>query len=343
MAKTGVFPSEIKEGILILLHKPGKEKGKVENVRPIILLNMIRKILAIIMINRIYDKLDSEIPATQAAYRPGRSTTENVFTMKILAEKALTSSNYEIEIMLLDMSKAFDSVNRTILMEDLKSIVDEDELHILKILIEDVKIRVRNGNETGDEFKTNKGIPQGDCLSPVLFTLYLAKALEKQKADKIKEEMLDHTAYACENVNSENLLPEHLVDHSYDRKTNKELLINQQYADDLSWIGNSSNRLAQVERQVEEKLSVRDLKINKTKTEKLSINKTGNDEWKKCKYLGTFLDTKKDFAHRKQLSMACYIKYKSILESKRLALYVRVRIFNAYIASIFYIIVKHGL
>ena len=40
--------------------------------------------------------------------------------MKILAEKALTSSNYKIEIMLLDMSKAFDSVNRTILMEDLK-------------------------------------------------------------------------------------------------------------------------------------------------------------------------------------------------------------------------------
>ena len=94
MAETGVFPLEIKEGTLISLHKPGKEKGKVEKVRPIILLNMIRKILAIIMINRIYDKLDSEIPATQAAYRPGRSTTENVFTMKILAEKALTSSNY---------------------------------------------------------------------------------------------------------------------------------------------------------------------------------------------------------------------------------------------------------
>ena len=135
--------------------------------------------------------------------------------------------------------------------------------------------------------------------------------------DKIKEEMLDHTAYACGNVISENLLPEHLLDHSYDRKTNKELLINQQYADDISWIGNSSNRLAQAERQEEEKLSVRDLKIKKTKTEKLSINKTGNDKWKKCKYLVTFLDTKKDFADRKQMSMACYIKYKSILESKR--------------------------
>ena len=60
MAETDVFPSEIKEGTLIPLHKPGKVKGKVENVRPIILLNLIRKILAIIMSNRIYDKLDSK-------------------------------------------------------------------------------------------------------------------------------------------------------------------------------------------------------------------------------------------------------------------------------------------
>ena len=60
MAETGVFPSESKEGTLIPLHKPGKEKGKVENVRPIILLTMIRKILAIIIISRLYDKLDSK-------------------------------------------------------------------------------------------------------------------------------------------------------------------------------------------------------------------------------------------------------------------------------------------
>ena len=75
------------------------------------------------------------------------------------------------------MSKAFDSVNRTILMEDLKSIVDEDELHILKILIEDVKIGVWNGNKTGDVTckKQIRVSHKATASGPVLFTLYLQK------------------------------------------------------------------------------------------------------------------------------------------------------------------------
>ena len=45
---------------------------------------MPTKILAIIMLDRIYEKIDSEIPVTQVAYRSGRGITENVFTIKIL-------------------------------------------------------------------------------------------------------------------------------------------------------------------------------------------------------------------------------------------------------------------
>ena len=57
----------MKEGILIPLPKPNKSKGPVGNLRPIILLSMIRKILAIIMIRRTVDKINREIPITQAA------------------------------------------------------------------------------------------------------------------------------------------------------------------------------------------------------------------------------------------------------------------------------------
>ena len=123
IAETGSYPEEINKGILIPLQKPGKEKGKVENLRPIILLNMIRKILSKIILDRIITKLDNEIPITQSAYRKGRGTTENVFTFKILAEKAISEENCEIYLRLLDMSKAFDSVNRTLLIEDLKKIL----------------------------------------------------------------------------------------------------------------------------------------------------------------------------------------------------------------------------
>mgnify|MGYP001804097909 FL=1 len=67
-------------------------------------------------------------------------------------------------------------------MGDLKRILEQDELHMVKVLIYEVKLSVRVGDETGEPFKTTIGNPQGDCLSPTLFTLYLARALERKGA-----------------------------------------------------------------------------------------------------------------------------------------------------------------
>ncbi len=48
---------------------------------------------------------------------------------------------------------------------------------MISILLKDVRITVRIKNTSEDPFTTNVGFPQGDCLSPVLFTYYLAKAI----------------------------------------------------------------------------------------------------------------------------------------------------------------------
>ena len=142
-AKTGNIPDEVIEGVLVPLPKPGKQQGPPANIRPIILLSILRKILAICMINRIQEKIENRIPLSQAVYRAGRSTTEHVLTCKILAEKAITSECYETTILLLDMSKAFDTVKRNNLMELLETILDPDETHMMKILLKDVKLSVR--------------------------------------------------------------------------------------------------------------------------------------------------------------------------------------------------------
>ena len=121
-------------GIITPLQKPGKPKGPAQNLRPIMLLPMIRKTLAVCMKKRIVDKLDAEIPPSQAEYRAGRSTGEHVFEAKVLMEKAIISSNYPIHLLMLDMSKAFDTVNRSMLMQELAKILDPDELYIINVL-----------------------------------------------------------------------------------------------------------------------------------------------------------------------------------------------------------------
>src|SRR5437870_3575970 len=111
------------------------------------------------MFSRIFYRVDQEIPVSQAAYRSGRSTTENVCCLKFLIDKALTEKFTEIEKMLLDMSKTFDNVNRNILLKDLKYILEPDEIHLLKVLIFNAKLSVRNGDTIGEEFLTDIGVP----------------------------------------------------------------------------------------------------------------------------------------------------------------------------------------
>ena len=171
MAKSGKVPEEINNGIIIPIQKPGKEKGIVENLRPIILLSVLRKILALIMLNRLLERFNDHIPISQSAYRRGRSTTENVFTFKILAEKAITSNDFAVNILLLDMSKAFDCVNRFTLFDDLKELLESDELHIMKLLLLNITLKVRCEKNSANLSLLIQVFPR-EILYPLFFSLY---------------------------------------------------------------------------------------------------------------------------------------------------------------------------
>ena len=60
MAKTGNIIDEVIEGVLVPLPKPGKPQGPPAILRPIILLSILRKILAICMIKEYKRKLKIE-------------------------------------------------------------------------------------------------------------------------------------------------------------------------------------------------------------------------------------------------------------------------------------------
>ena len=183
-ASSGEYPSALIQGFLHPIPKPGKKKGPPENLRPIILLSILRKILTICLLERTWNRLGDNIPKSQAAYQKGRGTTEQVLALKILIDKALTSTDYDLYILLLDMSKAFDTVNRKQLMSDLQKILEPDELHLLSILTNRPHLSVTVDGDSGDFFPTYVGICQRDCLSAVLFIFYLSCALKESDSDK---------------------------------------------------------------------------------------------------------------------------------------------------------------
>ena len=323
-ATSGDYPKQLKQGILTPIQKPVKEKGPPENLRPIILLSILRKVLAICLIQRCWDTLSTEIPLDQSAYQVGRSTTEQVAAVKLLAEKAISSSDYEIYILMLDMSKAFDTVNRKYLLNDLKKILPADEYHLFHILITETSLQIRVNNELGEEFITERGIAQGDCLSAVLFIYYLAKSLNQENQNE------HNYAKKQEPVN----YPE-LEDHNYARRTQNYFEIQPKFADDITWATTGKFRTVYIENTLPETLKRRDLEINKTKTEKHSVSRKTDDSWKDCKLLGTLLDTEKDINRRKALAWSSFNDLKSIFNSRKISIEIKIRTLQAYIASVF--------
>ena len=112
IASDGDCPKEINHGILVPLQKPGKPRGPASNLRPIILLGTLRNILAVCIIDGVGSRLDHEIPITQVAYRKERSTNERVFAPKMIIEQTTNTRNETLHVVLLDMSKAIDSIKK---------------------------------------------------------------------------------------------------------------------------------------------------------------------------------------------------------------------------------------
>ena len=325
-AETGDKPIEISLGHLVPLPKPGKPKGPVKNLRPIILLSVLRKVLAIIIVNRTFETIRKEIKVTQAAYSPGRSTTELVFTFKTLIEQAVCAEDLTVHLLLLDMSRAFDTIDRGILLNDLKEIFEPDILHLISLLLVDVQIQVKHKNKLGNTFTPNIGSPQGDCASPIWFIYYLHKALQSNQVESPRDITIDishdHTYTKTDK-------------HKITPKGQKAYLIDQQYADDASWITTSEKSKESVKQTTPQALKNKNLYVNEDKTEDFSVSRQSQDDWKNCKLVGSLLGNAEDIRRRKQLACAAFAKNKSSLCSKAVHLKTRLRIFEALISSIF--------
>ena len=96
-------------GILLAIPKHNKSK-KVENTRPIMLLSIIKKIISVITLNRLRPTIKNYLLPRQAAYRK-----DIVWTHKL--KIASTINTKKITIQEIDLSSAFDSINRVKMME----------------------------------------------------------------------------------------------------------------------------------------------------------------------------------------------------------------------------------
>ena len=120
-------------GILLPLQKPRKTQGPVKNLRPITLLQVIRKIPSKIFMDRTEDKINKHLSQLQSAYRKSRSITDVICTHRCMTAKTQVQ-DLAIFITGGDMSSAIDTIYRDELFQIVEELLDEDDLPILSTL-----------------------------------------------------------------------------------------------------------------------------------------------------------------------------------------------------------------
>ena len=169
---------DLGRGCLVALQKPGKPKGPVRNLRPVILLLIIQKILSNITSERIKPTYESYISQSQSAYRPNRSTADIVWAHRWIAAK-VKKKQMKVYITGLDMSSAFDTIIREELINIPENILHEDEVRMVRLLLSNTTLEIRIETE---EFVSNIGSPQGDGISGILFNIYL-ESLRRMRSE----------------------------------------------------------------------------------------------------------------------------------------------------------------
>ena len=129
------------EGVLVPLQKPKpKPVGPVKNLRPITLTATIRKILSRSTTKRIVPKTNSYLSHSQSAYRDGRSTSDIVWSYRWIAAK-VQEIEIKVYIVGIDMSSAFDTIDRQKLVDIVESFLDEDEARIIRRLLSNTTLK----------------------------------------------------------------------------------------------------------------------------------------------------------------------------------------------------------
>ncbi|MCG8047974.1 MAG: reverse transcriptase family protein, partial [Candidatus Thiodiazotropha endolucinida] len=171
---TGVFPSCWGEGYIVPLFKKGDAEN-VENYRGITLLSVVGKLFTCILNNRLNEWAEcyQVYIEAQAGFRSGMGTVDNIFVLHGLITHFI-NNNQKLFAAFVDFQKAFDYVVRDILWFKLvKFGVRGKMLTVIKSIYSNIKSRVKFENQVSRDFTCYLGVRQGECLSPILFSMYL--------------------------------------------------------------------------------------------------------------------------------------------------------------------------
>lgn len=235
------IPSILKLNRTTLIPKGNQDLDKVTNWRPITISSILLRIFNKIMASRLskFFRIDER----QLGFTPINGCSMNIAWLNHLLKHARLNKN-EINVCLIDVAKAFDSVPHDSIFRALHR--HNAPTHIIELIKEQYKdssTTITYANLSSKKIEILRGVKQGDALSPLLFNLV---------TDELFQILGEQYGYKLSNIGSTNI---------------------RCFADDMCLISGSKVGMGYLIEKTVEFLNERGLQVNANKCMSIALEK----------------------------------------------------------------------
>lgn len=142
------------------------------NYRPISLTTTFRKILERCLLPVLLEQMPA-LDIAQGGFRAKRGALDQAFNLHMLMRQFQRQYDEAPVVAFLDIKAAYDSVDRSVIWQQLTGHIDHGLLYLLRNMFDDVRISVVLKNQQSRWIKPNRGVLQGSILSPMLYALFI--------------------------------------------------------------------------------------------------------------------------------------------------------------------------